>query len=368
MSESTPPGDPAKDVPPPVPPSGPMTYGQRVNTTCLVVLAVCAAGTALTLLEPVITPVLIGLFLFFLVNPFVTACEARRVSTWLAYALVLTVAVAAVYSIGWVIDLNSRELVARLPLYSQRATAALDQYARLARIADDDGHFDWERYSLHDVIPLNQEDVIKYVAAGAVEVLEVTTLAVFYLLFLLIEARKLPVRVRRSLQPETAARVMTMTDRINADIRRYLVVKTAVSAGLGFTTAMTGLVFGLDFWPLWGFLMFLSNYITYIGSIVMLAPPILIAFVQFDSPAASMGLAATLALARFIWIDYVELRYSGKHVNVSPLLLLFGIALLGWMWGVVGMLLAVPLITSVRIALVGNPETVFLARLMSDVE
>lgn len=339
-----------------------------MHTICLVILAVCAAGAVLTAIEPVVTPLLISLFLFFLVNPFVAACEARRISTWLAYALVSMVAVVAVYSIGWVIELNSRELVARLPQYGQRATALLDQAARLARIADENGHFDWDRYALHDLIPVTQEGAIGYIVSGTVEVLEVTTLAVFYLLFLLIEARKLPVRVRRSLQVESAARVLEMADTINADIWRYLVVKTAVSAGLGLTTAVAGLLFGLDFWLLWGFLMFLANYITYVGSIIALVPPILIAFVQFDNPATAPALTTILIVVRFAWIDYVELRYSGKHVNVSPLLLLFGIAMLGWMWGVVGMLLAVPLITSIRIALSSHPESAYLARLMSDVE
>jgi len=93
-----------------------------------------------------------------------------------------------------------------------------------------------------------------------------------------------------------------------------------------------------------------------------------VAFVQFTSPMTAAVLAAILIAVRFVWIDYVELRYSGKHVNVSPLLLLFGIALLGWMWGVVGMLLAVPLITTIRIALSSNPESAYLARLISDVE
>jgi AI-2 transport protein TqsA len=346
----------------------PAVYGQRVNTICLVVLAVCAVGAVLMAMEPVITPVLISLFLFFLLNPFVTACEVRRISTWLAYAIVATVAVVVVYGIGWVIELNSRALIARLPLYGERASAALDQYAQMVRLANENGHFDWDRYALLDVIPITQEELIGYVVAGTLEALEVTTLAVFYLLFLLIEARKLPQRVRRSLQPESAARILSITDRINADIWRYLVVKTVVSAGLGLTTAVMGLIFRLDFWPLWGFLMFLANYVTYIGSIIALIPPTLIAFVQYDHPGQSVALVLILIVARFAWIDYVELRYSGKHVNVSPLLLLFGIALLGWMWGVVGMLLAVPLITSIRIALSSNSGSAYLARLMSDVE
>jgi len=346
----------------------PLADRRRSDSLCLIVLAVCAAGAVLTALRPVITPLLVGGFLFLLVNPFVQYCHVRRIPAWLAYLLVSVAVVVAVFGIGWVMELNGRALVERLPQYERRAAAALDHYARLAGLANADGRFDWDNYGLRDLMPVSQEELIAHAFGSTLEMLEVSTLAVFYLLFLLMEARRLPERARRSLEPESAARVLTIVDSINADIWRYLVVKTAVSAGLGVTTAVLGLLFGLDFWLLWGFLMFLANYVTYVGSILALGPPILIAFVQFDRwPAAAM-LAALLILARFAWIDYVELRYSGKHVNVSPLLLLFGLAVLGWMWGVVGMLLAVPLITSIRIALSSHPESAYLARLMSDVE
>jgi len=144
-------------------------------------------------------------------------------------------------------------------------------------------------------------------------------------------------------------------------------VKTDISAGMGLTTGALGWGFGLDFWLLWGFLMFLANYVTYIGSIAALIPPMLVAVAQFDSMVAAGSLCMLLVVARLVWIDYVEIRYSGQQVNVSPLLVLFSVALLGWMWGAVGMLLAVPLVTIVRIVLDSQPRTRFMAALISDV-
>jgi predicted PurR-regulated permease PerM len=112
--------------------------------------------------------------------------------------------------------------------------------------------------------------------------------------------------------------------------------------------------------------MFLANYVTYIGSIIALVPPILIAFVQFESTEAAGALAALLIASRVAWIDLAEMRYSGKHVNVSPVVVLLSVAFFGWMWGVVGMLLAVPLITIVHIILGSFDRTEVLAKLMSE--
>jgi len=108
--------------------------------------------------------------------------------------------------------------------------------------------------------------------------------------------------------------------------------------------------------------------VTYIGSIVALVPIILVAFAQFESLGAAAALTTLLIVIRLVWIDYAEMLYSGKYVDVSPLLVLFSVALLGSIWGVVGMLLAVPLIATCRIVLYSFPETRFMARLISDVE
>jgi AI-2 transport protein TqsA len=196
-------------------------------------------------------------------------------------------------------------------------------------------------------------------------VVEVTVLVVFYLLFLFLEARKLRGRVQSGFDNQTAARIIDVMDKIDDSIRGYLWIKTGVSFGMGLTTTIIGWIFGLDFALLWGVFMFLANYITYVGSIAALVPPIAIAFVQL-SPGAAAVLTVLLVLNRFFWIDYAEIRFSGEHLDVSPLLLLLSIALLGWIWGVVGMLLAVPLVTSTKIVLSHFDNTRHWAKLMSD--
>jgi predicted PurR-regulated permease PerM len=149
-------------------------------------------------------------------------------------------------------------------------------------------------------------------------------------------------------------------------MNRYLTVKTGVSFGLGATAGLLGYFFGLDFWMLWGLLMFFSNYITYIGSIVGLIPPVALAFVQFSNPWAATTLALLLVAARVFWIDYVEIALSGKHLNVSPLVLLLSLAFFGWLWGVVGLLLAVPLVTAVKIVLLSVQRTRHFGILLSE--
>jgi predicted PurR-regulated permease PerM len=190
-------------------------------------------------------------------------------------------------------------------------------------------------------------------------------MVLFYLFFLFLEVKKLPGRLRQALPPASAEWALRVGRDVDAGVRRYLAVKTGVSLGLGAVTGLLGWAFGLDFWFLWAALMFLANYVTYIGSAVACVPPVALAYLQLSSPLAATALAALIVLNRVFWIDYVEVVLSGKRLNVSPLLLLFSIMALGLLWGVTGMVLAVPLVMAIKIVLLniegGRPLGVLMS-------
>jgi predicted PurR-regulated permease PerM len=188
----------------------------------------------------------------------------------------------------------------------------------------------------------------------------------FYLLFLFIEDQKLPKRIAAAFHPATADDTRRVGRTINSRIQRYLQYKTYVSLGLGASTGLLCWLLGLDFWLLWAVLMFLLNYVTYVGSIVALLPPVALAFLQHPNPAVGLGLALLLTLNRIFWIDYVEIRALGNVLNLSPLVLLLSIAYFGFIWGPVGLLLAVPLVTTVKIILSDFEATHPLAVLISE--
>jgi AI-2 transport protein TqsA len=340
----------------------------RVATAFIVVLAVCALGAVLTVLRTVVTPLLIGLLLLLLVNPFVSMLDARYVPRWLTYLLLFVIGSTAVVGVEQLIQIQGNEFMAKLPEYKKRSSTALDKYARTFGMADGEGHFDTSKFGLQDASSGKQDQLVSPLLRAGMEVLELCTMALFYLLFGLAESRRFSKRLECSLSDESASELSSVISSIQNDIWHYLWTKTAISFGLGVTTAALGWVFALDFWLLWGFLMFLANYITYIGSMIAIIPPIVVAFAQFDNFSAAVGLSVLLVVARLIWIDYAEMRFSGKQVNVSPLLVLFAVALMGWMWGAVGMLLAVPLLTVARVVLGRFPQTRYVASLISDLE
>lgn len=207
------------------------------------------------------------------------------------------------------------------------------------------------RTSLTELFRLSSQDVINYVFSHGFDVMELGVLVFFYLVFLMLGSRKLEARVLRAFPGDQGVRLVATAHGISESMERFMVVKTVVGIGMGFAAGLVMYFFGLDHWLLWAFLFFASNYITYIGSMVACIPPMVLAYLDLDSSLAASILASLIVLNRVFWIDFVEIRMSGKQLNLDPTLLFLWLSYWGWAWGVLGLVLAFPMMAAVKISL-----------------
>jgi predicted PurR-regulated permease PerM len=129
--------------------------------------------------------------------------------------------------------------------------------------------------------------------------------------------------------------------------------------------ALMGL-FGLQGWLLWGVLFFALNYITYIGSLIACVPPVVMAYLDLGSPIAATALAVLVVVNRFVWIDFLEVKMAGRNLNIDSILLFLWLAYWGWVWGAVGLVLAFPMVASLKIVLEHVEATKGWAVVMGD--
>ena len=120
---------------------------------------------------------------------------------------------------------------------------------------------------------------------------------------------------------------------------------------------------GVDFPILWGLLAFLLNFVPNIGSVIAAIPPVLLAYVQLG------GWSATFVIFGFLIINivigsFIEPRYLGKGLGLSPLVVFISLVFWGWVLGPIGMLLSVPLTITAKLALEANPNTNWIAILL----
>lgn len=208
--------------------------------------------------------------------------------------------------------------------------------------------------------------LLQILIGGAAGALTEAFVVGFYLLFVLLEAGRFPDRLRRAFPEARAEEILAVLGRINAATATYLHVKVKASLLLAAVATLILSAFGVKLALMWGLLTFVANFIPYIGSVVACSLPILFTFLQLDLDWRPVAVGGLLLGDHLLTAYVVEPAMTGKAVGLSPLVILIAVAFWGQCWGLVGMVLAVPLTVVLKIVLESLPPTRPLAQLMGE--
>jgi AI-2 transport protein TqsA len=186
-----------------------------------------------------------------------------------------------------------------------------------------------------------------------------------YLIFLLLEARHFPRPVRAGFAPEQADRMLGILESINRAMVSYLRAKALASLVTALPVVAILWAFRVPFPDMWGVLVFIGNSIRYVGSPVAFALPILLAFLELEPIWRPLAVLILLVLVHGVTNSFVEPRLTAQAVDLSPLVVLIALAFRSLCWGVIGMVLAVPLTVMLKIVWENIALTRPLARMMS---
>ena len=257
----------------------------------------------------------------------------------LAYLTLFLVGSAVVTTLALMVYGEVLSLQEKWPRYQQRILALIGETPEEVN------------RPLTELFNRSSKEVFQHLFERGLGLLELLIMTFFYLLFMLLGAGRLQQRVRRAFPNGRGEHMVRVANKIGIGMERFMQVKTLVSVGLGASTTLLLYLFGLQGWLLWGILFFALNYITYIGSMAACVPPVILAYLDLDSPLAATVLAVLVVLNRFVWIDYLEIKLTGRHLNIDSILLFLWLAYWGWMWGVVGLILSFPMVVSLKIVL-----------------
>ncbi|MBN1665389.1 MAG: AI-2E family transporter [Deltaproteobacteria bacterium] len=172
--------------------------------------------------------------------------------------------------------------------------------------------------------------------------------------FILLEAADFPVKLRVMLKnPEKS---LSAIEKFSQNAKRYLVIKTAVSALEGVVIWLWLIIIGIDYPILWGTLSFLMNFIPNIGAMIAALPAVLLALVQYG-PWSALLTGVGFIVVNVVLGNLVEPKLMGKGLNLSTLVVFFSMVLWGWVLGPVGMILSVPMTSLAKIAFESYEET-----------
>jgi AI-2 transport protein TqsA len=309
-----------------------------------IVVIVAGLRAAATLLVPLV----VAGFLALVSYPMVTWLERFRLPTWAAVSLTLTALLTTLMGPGLVVHGAATRFVATAPAYQAGLRAMTEDW------------FDWletQGVDTSQVTEILNWTAVLDLAGGLFTniafLLSNALLVLFIVAFVLMEAAGFPAQLSEAFQIERGT--LGRFHRVTGEVQRYLWMKTAVSLATGLLVGLWTAVLDIEFAVLWGLLAFLLNYIPNFGSILAALPPMLLALAQGGLGAAAV-LAAGLLVINIAFGYVIEPYLTGRELRISPLVVMLSLVFWGWVWGPVGMVVAVPITMVVRILLEHSPE------------
>ena len=323
---------------------------QNVIIFLLSIITIFVLGIILNQLSTLLLPLVLAILLSIIFKPIVLKLKEKRVPMALSLILVL-LSVALIFmllalpvfsSIGAFTEAMPR-YEAKLDLMIQGGVEALKTFIQNLG-------FDMEDFSSSDVLQFSTLSGALASGIGTFfSFLGNIFMVMLFMLFTLAGSGILTKKVERALPPAYAKSIATIVENIGKQVRQYLVVKTLVSFGTGTLVFLLLWVIGVDFPLVWGFLTFVLNFIPNIGSLAAVAFPFLLSLLQFDTLLQPILVIVLLGSAQTLFGNVIEPRLMASSLNLSALLVLVSLIFWGWLWGIWGMVLAVPLTATIKI-------------------
>lgn len=314
-----------------------MATGRALRIMIGIVAAVLLAA-AIQQASPVFAPLALALFIIAIVWPL-----QDRLQSWmpqllaLAITMVVTLAVCLAFAslAVWGFGKVGRSLVADAARYQTL-------YDTMVTWLDGHGVSVADLWAEHFNVTWLLR-VTQHITGRANTMLSFSLVAMVYVILGLLEVDDIRRKIEALDNREIARVLLDGSAATAARFRKYMVVRTQMSAVTGLLVGSFAWITGLQFAVEWGMIAFTLNYIPFIGPFIATLFPTLLAMAQFNSWQAVLGLFACLNVIQFVVGSYIEPRVSGTMLSISPFIVLFSIFFWTFLWGLFGTFIGVPI-------------------------
>ena len=325
-------------------------WGRRSQQSLVVIAAVLVVGS-LHLAKSAVVPILFAVFLAMLLSPAVTLVRRLGVPRALAAGIVVT-SLIAVVGLGlnatwrpardWLDAApdTMRTLERKLRPVT-RFIAKVESVSEQAERVTDPGAT--RNDATAPATAAEKKSAIVNTQEWLIAIL--TTLMVTY--FLLAAGPSLLMKIeatQRARQPNT--RLLRVVTAISNDLSRYFATITLINVMLGIATTVTMYWLGMPNPLLWGVVAFVLNYVPYAGPAATLVLLTVVAVVSFDGLGKALAVAGCYLVLTAFEGQVVQPILVGRRLDVSPLVVFLSLWFGGWLWGIAGVALAVPLLVA----------------------
>jgi predicted PurR-regulated permease PerM len=316
-------------------------------------LLILALMYTVTLVRALVIPLVLAAFLGLALNPIVVAGTRHRVPRWLGASVLMISLIAA---IGAGISMLAQPAVTWLHSAPTAIRSFIPKLEHITRPLEAAGRATQTLVNGHPAqassgqnpgdVAISVWDVLANAPKVLAAILTVVLLVYFFLVYGDLILRRL-VEIAPNFGYKRHA--VTIVRGIQTEVSRYILTTVVINATLGLTTA--GMLFLLHMPDplLWGSVAMLANFIPYVGAIVTTTTLLLVGLIHFEDVAHALLPALCFAVVTAFEGNLITPMILGRRMRISPIAILIWLLVWGWLWGVPGALLAVPMLTSAKL-------------------
>ena len=295
--------------------------------------------------------IFLSILLALIALPAIRKLHSRFRLPWSVGILISLIAfILLISGFARLLQASAESIINAYPRYEDRLLALYKYSAAKFNLSFDEGKTLIENL-------LAQLKVRQYLQSAALSVSNTAlvftkNLFVIFLMytFLLVEAGSFEKKISLAFEGKMRHRVRSVIAKVIVDTTSYISIKFIISLATG-VVVFTGLsIIGVDFAVVWAFLAFLLNFIPTFGSVISFLVTVFFALLQFfPSVPQVLATALVMLLTNMLLGNIVEPRVEGGNLDISPFLILVSLSVWGWIWGFIGMILAVPFLVFIKI-------------------
>ncbi len=304
-----------------------------------------------------LVPIIFAFFTAMFLHPFIHKLHETRIPSWLSTLIVYSFFILIIGIIFTIISISFTNFIGDLPGITEKMRKNITDLIKSVSDSEIFQKYFYKEKMTDTVInlvknALSLENFTKYIIKPLSATLDVLTsfgLYILYLVFIIPGMETISEKIINAFPEERGAKINDIITSIKEKIQSYIVTKSVISFITGLLSFITCFAFGIKYALLWGAVMFLFNFIPYIGSFIALMFPLILCIIQYQSLLMLVFLAAILIGIQAVMGNIVEPKFLSRGVNLSPIVIITSLLVWGYLWGIAGVILAVPIMSAINL-------------------
>jgi len=336
----------------------------KTTNTLLLIIVIPIIFYVLKILSFIFVPLIFSMFIALLFLPLMRWLKKKKIPNPISVFIVILILGGVLRIVGKLIQLSSKEILSTKGVFFEKAITKIEilltSIEEFFGIKYIEGGNVLTHFFQKENIAQNFGSTVDFIG----DTLSMTLMTAFFVVLWLGESINFHKVLNNTILKQKHASIKTFM-KIENDLIKFIKVKFIISLGTGLGIGLACYFFDVSFPIFWGLFAFVINFIQMIGSFISVILLALFAFVEIEPASTLFFFILSITLVQVLFGGILEPVFMGKSFSINIITILVMLMFWGYIWGIPGMIMSIPITVFLKIILEQFPKTHVIANLMA---